>query len=129
MKARYTKIPDKRTKEVYLRSLQDMQNNYAVFFEKLFIYKLHTEFGFGHKRLNDMINSVAKAVDEMQDDPTFWDKVDRDVIDILGFNYSRCDYEKLEQIFYKPPEIKMDEKRKDLATFAKMQEWVKNNGT
>lgn len=126
MKARYTALPDKRTKEVYNRKLQEMQSGFAVLYEKLLIFTLHTEFGYGHKRISDIIEQVAAKVDDMHNSPVFWDKVDEDVIDNLGFEYPRCDYEAMEKIFYKPPEVTAEEKRQAVGKMAKMKEFLES---
>ena len=128
MKARYTKLPDKRTREIYDREVDKMQKNFAVLFEKLFIYTLHTQFGIGEVRLKRWIEAITDSVDDMHNDPVFWDRVDRDVIDTLHFDYPKCNYEFMEKVFHKPPEISAADKRSAVADFRKMQEFLSQEG-
>lgn len=128
MKARYTSIPDKRTKDVYEREVRSMQKDFAVLYEKLTIYNMYMELGFGVKRITAFFDKMGDSVDRMRENPTFWDNVDKTVIDKLGFDYPRCDCEFMEKTFYKPPEISESEKRDAVAKMAAMKRFIEENG-
>jgi len=122
MRSRYTNFVNKQQQEIYERKISEMQKGFAVLYEKLLIYTFHTEFGFGEKRLKQMFEAVTAQVDNMHDDPAFWDKVDKDVIGNLHFDYPKCDCEFMEKVFYKPPQVSAEEKRLAVSDFRKMQE-------
>ena len=124
MKARYKDFVNKQQRDVYNRKADEMQKAFAVLWEKLFLYTMHTQFGIGETRLKRWIEAMADNVDEMHSDPIFWDRVDKDVIDNMHFDYPRCDREYMEKAFYKPPEISAEEKRAAVAEFRKMQEFL-----
>jgi len=128
MKARYTSLPDKRTKDIYEREVRSMQKDFAVLYEKLCIYNMYMELGFGVKRITAFFDKMGDSVDRMREDPAFWDKVDRTVIDKLGFDYPRCDCEFMEKTFYKPPEISEKEKKQALSQMAKMKQFLSDTG-
>ena len=124
MKAHYTEFINKQQRDMYARKVDEMQQSFAILYEKLLIYKLHTVYGYGTKRIKALIDEVADSIDELHSDPVFWDKVDADVIDNLGFDYPRCDYEIMEKTFYKPPEIPAEEKRKAFSEMQRMREFL-----
>lgn len=124
MRSRYKNFVNKQQQELYERKIDEMQKGFSILYEKLLIYTLHTEFGYGEKRLKQMFEAVVAQVDNMHDDPIFWSRVDKDVIDNLHFDYPRCDCEFMEKVFYKPPEISAGEKRAAVAEFRKMQEFL-----
>lgn len=124
MKAHYTEFINKQQRDMYARKIEEMQHGFAILYEKLLIYKLHTVYGYGTKRIKALIDEVANGVDEMHSNPVFWDKVDADVIDNLGFDYPRCDCEIMEKTFYKPPEIPAEEKRKVFSEMQRMREFL-----
>ena len=128
MKARYTSFPDKRTKDIYEREVRSMQKDFAVLYEKLCIYNMYMELGFGVKRITAFFDKMGDSVDRMREDPAFWDKVDRTVIDKLGFDYPRCDCEFMEKTFYRPPEISEKEKKQALSQMAKMKQFLSDTG-
>lgn len=128
MRSRYTNFVNKQQQEIYERKISEMQKGFAVLYEKLLIYTLHTEFGFGEKRLKQMFEAVTAQVDNMRDDPIFWNRVDRDVIENLHFDYPKCDCEFMEKVFYKPPEISAEEKRKAFSDMQKMKEFLSQEG-
>ena len=124
MKARYKDFVNKQQRDVYNRKVDEMQKSYSILYEKLFIYTLHTQFGIGETRLKRWIEAVAEQIDEMHADPVFWDRVDKDVIDTMHFDFPRCDCDYMEKAFYKPPEISAADKRAAVADFRKMQEFL-----
>lgn len=128
MRSRYTNFVNKQQQEIYERKVDEMQKSFAILYEKLFIYTLHTQFGIGEIRLKRWIEAVAEQIDKMHDDPIFWDRVDKDVIDYMNFDFPRCDRDYMEKAFYKPPEISTEEKRKAFADFQKMKEFLSQEG-
>lgn len=128
MKARYNDFVGKQQRDVYNRKVEEMQRDFAALYEKLLIYTLHTVYGYGTKRISALMDEMGASVDKMRDDPVFWDKVDKDVIDNLGFAYPRCDCEYMERVFYKPPKVTAEEKRAAFSDYAKMREFLANNG-
>ena len=124
MKAHYTDFINKQQRDMYARKIEEMQQSFAILYEKLLIYKLHTVYGYGTKRIKALIDEICSGVDEMHSNPVFWDKVDADVIDNLGFDYPRCDCEIMEKTFYKPPEISAEEKRKVFSEMQRMREFL-----
>lgn len=124
MKARLKDFVNRQQRELFDRKADEMQQGFAVLYEKLLIYTLHTEFGFGEKRLKQMFEAVVAQLDAMHNDPTFWDKVDKDVIDNMHFDYPRCDCEFMEKVFYKPPEITAEEKRLAVSDMHKMKKFL-----
>lgn len=128
MRAKYTEFINKQQRDMYARKIEEMQRGFAILYEKLLIYKLHTVYGYGTKRIKALIDEVADSIDELHSDPVFWDKVDADVIDNLGFDYPRCDYEIMEKVFYRPPEIPAEEKRKAFSEMQRMREFLQKEG-
>lgn len=124
MKAHYTSFPDKRSQRLYADMSKDMQERFAILYEKVLIHTLNQKFGWGVKRIKELVDEMNAAVDEMHNSPTFWDKVDEVVIKKMGFDYPKCDYEYMEKVFYKPPEISMQDKRAAVADMAKMREFL-----
>lgn len=124
MKAHYTDFINKQQRDMYARKIEEMQQSFAILYEKLLIYTLHNVYGYGTKRIKALIDEVANGVDEMHSNPVFWDKVDADVIDNLGFDYPRCDCEIMEKTFYKTPEIPAEEKRLAVAEMQRMREFL-----
>lgn len=56
---------------------------------KAFCYCLNRDFGFGKKRLEFLIDSVNKLMNEVLTDECFWEHLDRVVIDELGMDFER----------------------------------------
>lgn len=127
MKSRYKDFVNKQQRDIYNRMADEMQRSFAVIYEKLLLYTFHTQFGFGEKRLKQMFEAVAAQMNTIQTDPVFWDRVDRDVIDNMHFDYPRSDCELLEKAFYKPPQVSAEEKRLAVADMRKMREFLSQN--
>ena len=124
MRAHYKSFPDKRSKDLYERKTDEMQKGFAILYEKILIYTLHNVYGYGTKRIKALVDAMGDNLSAMHDDPIFWHKVDKDVIESLGFDYPRCDCEYMEKVFYKPPEIPVSEKRAAVAEMHKMKEFL-----
>lgn len=56
---------------------------------KAFCYCLNRDFGFGKARLEKLIDSVNKLMNEVPTDEAFWEHLDRVVIDELGVEFER----------------------------------------
>ena len=54
---------------------------------KVLVYVLHNEFGFGVKRINRVVKGMESLMKE--DNPIFWEQLDRHVIDYLGIPFER----------------------------------------
>ena len=124
MRSKYTDFINKQQRDMYARKIEEMQQNFAILYEKLLIYTLHNVYGYGTKRIKALIDEICSGVDEMHSNPVFWDKVDADVIDNLGFDYPRCDCEYMEKVFYNPPEISAADKRLAVAEMQRMREFL-----
>ena len=112
MKSKYTDFINKQQRDMYARKIEEMQQSFAILYEKLLIYKLHTVYGYGTKRIKALIDEICSGVDEMHSNPVFWDKVDAD-----------------EKAFYRPPEIPAEEKRKVFSEMQRMREFLQKEVT
>lgn len=123
MKARipYSRIPYSKSQILAAKTVvSSMQNEFAQRFLKIMLMTLHEQEGFGKKRITEFYNVFDSAVDDMHKDPAYWDKVDRLLIDEYGLAFAREDYERMESIFYKGPEIterEANEAMKDYKTW------------
>lgn len=124
MKAHYTEFINKQQRDMYARKIEEMQQSFAILYEKLLIYTLHNVYGYGIKRIQRLVEELNNGVDEMHSNPVFWGRIDKDVIDNLGFDYPRCDCEIMEKTFYRPPEIPAEEKRKVFSEMQRMREFL-----
>ena len=88
MKANYTTFNKKQT-EILNHIVSEKQNEFAILFEKLIIYALHNKYGYGQKRLTDLINYMGELMDEAERNSDLWETIDKDVIDNLGIKYPR----------------------------------------
>lgn len=87
------RIPiDKRTKKTIEQAVEVeiQKRQYAatqrIF--KLFCYVLHNDYGFS-RRCYDVIGKVSDLIEEQDEDPIFWEHLDRAVIDRLGMPFDR----------------------------------------
>lgn len=80
-------------KEEFTRQSNDMAQR--VF--KLFCVALHQEFGFGKYRLSRLLQAVNKLSTEREQDEIFWTHVDRIVIEYIGLDFPREDYDKMDE--------------------------------
>lgn len=58
-------------------------------FFKLTAVVLNDEFGFGATRLTKLLIKFNELVKESSEDEIFWEHIDRQVIDRLGFDFER----------------------------------------
>lgn len=64
---------------------------------KVFCISLNSQYGFGRDRLYKVISMVQELANERADDEVFWFHVDRKVIDEIGMDFSREDYDLLDE--------------------------------
>lgn len=60
---------------------------------KLFCLALNEQYGFGKKRLSRLIATVSELSVKSADDEVFWGHTDRQIIDRMGIEFEREDYE------------------------------------
>lgn len=65
-------------------------------FLKIFFVTLNEKFGFGQKRLLELLKEAEKIMLENQGNEILWDKIDELLIDRLGLPFDREDYEERE---------------------------------
>lgn len=58
---------------------------------------LHSEFGFGKDRLTRIWKSIIAFTEIMEDDPVRWYHIDKELIDEVGLDISREDYEVMDE--------------------------------
>jgi hypothetical protein len=58
---------------------------------KLFCVALNEQYGFGKKRLSNVLGRVTAVCEEKKNDPVFWTHVDR-VIEQIGLEFQKEDY-------------------------------------
>lgn len=56
---------------------------------KTFIYVMNEKYGFGTKRLADLVGDFTSKLDESSKDEVFWEHIDKVVIDGLGLSFER----------------------------------------
>lgn len=56
---------------------------------KAFCYCLNRDYGFGKQRLDFLIDSVNKLMDEVLTDDCFWEHLDKVVIDEMKLEFER----------------------------------------
>lgn len=75
---------------------KDRQDLMRRFF-KLLCISLNSKFGFGRQRLYEVIGMIQELANERAKDEVFWSHVDRKVIDEIGMDFSREDYDLLDE--------------------------------
>ena len=70
---------------------QEMDRTRRLF--KLFCLALNEQCGFGRERLSRVLASVSELSAEHDKDEVFWTHVDRVVIDQIGVQFDREDWE------------------------------------
>lgn len=60
---------------------------------KLFCVVLNSVFGFGKFRLTKLIMEVSKLIEQSKTDEIFWYHIDKKVIDQIGVQFDRENYE------------------------------------
>lgn len=56
---------------------------------KTVIFVMHNEFGFGRERNERLFKRFTEVLEESDKDEIFWEHIDREVIDYLGFPFER----------------------------------------
>lgn len=56
---------------------------------KTVIFVMHNEFGFGRERNERLFKRFTQVLEESDKDEIFWEHIDREVIDYLGFPFER----------------------------------------
>lgn len=64
---------------------------------KLFCIALNEKYGFGKQRLLSILQEVECLSVESQQDEVFWTHIDRVVIDQMGIEFEREDYELMDR--------------------------------
>lgn len=77
VKKAWEKIVDEQTKDITRRVI------------KTIIYVLHTEYGYGPKRMPEIFKSFTEMIDKSRNDEVYWEHIDRDVIDSLRLPFER----------------------------------------
>lgn len=81
-----------KVKDEYQRQGQEMSRR--IF--KLFCVALNKQFGFGKYRLSRLLCEVGALSDEKQRDDVFWSHIDRVVIEQIGIEFPRENYDNLD---------------------------------
>lgn len=87
-----TKKQKAAVKEYIQQELRQQQKGSTRRIFKLFCVALHEEYGFGKKRLSNVLHNVTKVCEEKRDDPVFWTHIDR-AIEQIGLEFPQEDYE------------------------------------
>jgi len=64
---------------------------------KLFCVALNQEFGFGKKRLAQLIQAIEDIGAQREQDEVFWAHVDRLVNEQIGMSFEPEDYDKMDE--------------------------------
>lgn len=99
MKARRTidKQFQQRIRDEVEAEFQKQSNDMAQRVFKLFCVALHQTFGFGKYRLSRQLQAVNELSTEREQDEIFWTHVDRIVIEYIGLDFPREDYDKMDE--------------------------------
>lgn len=89
LKYKLTKQTQKDMLALAEQELSKKQFGFTRRLFKAFCYCLNRDFGFGKKRLESLIDSVNKMMNEVLTDEAFWEHLDRVVIDELGIEFER----------------------------------------
>ena len=81
-----------KVRDEYQRQGQEMSRR--IF--KLFCVSLNKEFGFGKWRLSRLLNEVSVLSNEKQHDEVFWSHIDKVLIEQIGIEFPREDYNKMD---------------------------------
>lgn len=101
MKARIpTRVSNKQMaaiRQEVAKELTRQEQGYARRLFKLFCASLHQEYGFGKKRCMRAMNMANALAEEHEHDEVFWHHIDTLVIDQLGLEFSRENYEEVDR--------------------------------
>ena len=89
LRNKFTKRTQKDMLALAEQELSKKQFGFTRRLFKTFCYCLNRDFGFGKKRLEFLIDSVNKLMNEVPTDEAFWEHLDRVVIDELGIEFER----------------------------------------
>lgn len=95
MKARLplnSKMKKRLVNELHKEADKRNEDNTRRLF-KLFCVVLNSVFGFGKFRLTKLIMEVAKLIEQSKTDEIFWYHIDKKVIDQIGMQFDRENYE------------------------------------
>lgn len=56
---------------------------------KTFIYVMNEKYGFGTKRIADLVGDFTAKLEQTSKDEVFWEHIDKVVIDQLGLHFER----------------------------------------
>lgn len=65
------------------------KNQMSRRFFKLSAVALNDRFGFGAMRIERFFNEIEQLILSAQEDEIFWEHIDKQVIDRLGFDFER----------------------------------------
>lgn len=88
-----TKKQKQAVNEYIKEELREQQRGVTRRIFKLFCASLHKKYGFSKGRLPVVLADVSALCDEKANDPVFWAHIDKLVIDQIGLNFQREDYE------------------------------------
>lgn len=101
---RYEKRIQERCAEEYAKGQREIEKQRQAQNEeftrrtmKTFCVALNQEFGFGKDRLMRLISKVLEIGKEREQDEVFWAHIDRYVIEHIGLEFEREDYEKMDK--------------------------------
>ena len=77
----------------FQKQSKDMANR----FFKLFCVCLNQEFGFGKYRLSRVLQAVNNLSAEREQDEIFWSHIDRIVIEQIGLDFVKEDYDRMDE--------------------------------
>lgn len=99
MKARRTidKKYQERIRNEVEAEFHKQSNDMAQRFFKLFCVCLNQEFGFGKYRLSRLLQAINNLSGERERDEIFWSHIDRIVIEQIGLDFNREDYERMDE--------------------------------
>ena len=86
-KAKRDALTEVKAMALQEREAQKMQMSRRFF--KLAAVALHSQFGFGKQRIDRFFEEVEKLILTAQDDEIFWEHIDQEVIDCLGYDFER----------------------------------------
>lgn len=96
MKVQVPRI-SKKQKDIIKNELRSQQNDLSRRLLKLFCCALHDEFEFGKDRCQRLIAKVNDLAAKHYDDEVFWYHIDRELIDYMGINFPRENYEEMDR--------------------------------
>ena len=81
-----------KVKDEYQRQGQEMSRR--IF--KLFCVSLNKQFGFGKYRLSRLLADISELSDAKRHDEVFWSHIDKVIIEQIGINFPRENYDKMD---------------------------------